>query len=169
MAGTIAPTESNTLSSIISLTSKAAPILATVLGSPMAGIGVSLLTKAFNLDTPDSAKLLEVMRNDPGTLVKLRTIESTHQTALLKIASDNYRIEVDDRKSAREREIAIRGYIPSVLAVGFLINYAAIQFYCVTHPSSAIDIISARFQDVMIMIISYFFGSSHAGSNSRST
>jgi hypothetical protein len=52
-------------------------------------------------------------------------------------------------------------FVPAFLAIGFLINYAAVQFYCVIHENAANDIISARFQDVLIMIISYYFGSSH--------
>ncbi len=138
-----------------------APILGSVLGSPAAGIGLSLLASMFHVEPDKAAELLQAIQSDPDSILKLKQIENQHATALARIASSDYQTEVDDRKSAREREMAIRGYVPTFLAIGFLLNYAAIQFYCVTHDTAAHDIISARFQDVLIMIMSYYFGSSH--------
>jgi len=51
-------------------------------------------------------------------------------------------------------------YVPSILAIGFLIIYSVIQIYCLLHIGSEDDIISVRLQDILIMIVSYYFGSS---------
>lgn len=143
------------------LVSKSAPLLGSLLGSPLAGLGVGWVAKLFNADPADTNDIVRKILNDPEAALKLKGLEYQHQEELERIAATNYQTEVDDRKSAREREISLHDYVPTILAVGFLINYALIQFYCVTHPTSANDIISARFQDVLIMIISYYFGSSH--------
>lgn len=140
---------------------KSAPLLGTVLGSPLAGVGISLLGSLFGVDPKRTDKLVEAINNDPEAVIKLKTLENQHYETLMQIASQNYVTEVDDRKNAREREVALRDYVPTFLALGFLVNYAAIQFYCVTHSNSVNDVISARFQDVLIMIMSYYFGSSH--------
>lgn len=63
------------------------------------------------------------------------------------------------------KKIKYSDFVQTLLALGFLVNYAAIQIYCVTHDSKNMDIISARFQDVLIIIISYYFGSSHIKNN----
>lgn len=139
--------------------SKVAPVLGAVLGTPLAGMGLSLLGNLFGLDAKNINGLVEAVEKNP---LEVKKLELAHLEALEAIASKNYEIEVDDRKSARAREINLKDHIPMLLSVGFLLNYAAIQFYCVTHPSNAIDIISARFQDVLIMIMSYYFGSSHS-------
>ena len=150
-----------TSSGLLTNVSKIAPILGSVLGSPLAGVAVSLLASYFGVNSRDVKAIADAVQNDPDSSFKLRQLEYQHAETLAQIAAQNYLTEVDDRKSARARETSLRDYVPTILAIGFLLNYAIIQFYCVTHPSVAIDVISARFQDVLIMIMSYYFGSSH--------
>ncbi len=143
------------------IVSKSAPLLGTILGSPLAGAAISLVSSTFGANPKDTQDILDKIRSDPEATLKLKTLEYNHFEEIQRIASVNYQTEVDDRKNAREREKTLHDYVPTILAVGFLVNYALIQFYCVTHPLTTNDIISARFQDVLIMIISYYFGSSH--------
>lgn len=143
------------------IVSKSAPLLASMLGSPLAGIGASWIANLFGADPKNTQDIIDKITRDPESDLKLKTLEYQHREELEKIAVSSYQVEVDDRKSAREREVSLHDYVPTILAVGFLINYALVQGYCVTHPGSVNDIISARFQDVLIMIVSYYFGSSH--------
>lgn len=143
------------------LVSKSAPLLGSLLGSPLATMGIGWIADLFGADANNKQSIIDKIISDPEAELKLKTLEYQHQEELQKIAVSSYQTEVDDRKNARAREIALRDHVPTMLAIGFLINYALIQFYCVTHNNSANDIISARFQDVLIMIISYYFGSSH--------
>jgi hypothetical protein len=154
-------TDATKFNGIAGAVGKIAPLLASVLGSPLAAVGITLLANLFHVDPQNVTALHDAIVADPEANLKIKTLEYEHFETLSKIASGDYATEVDDRKNARSREIALRDYVPTILAVGFLLNYALIQFYCVTHPSSAIDVISARFQDVLIMIMSYYFGSSH--------
>lgn len=141
---------------------KASPLLHAVFDSPFASIGLSLIGRAFNVnDGINISNVAKAVLSDTEAQIKLKALENEHFETLAKLAAKNYETEVSDRKSARWREVSLRDYVPTILAIGFLINYAAIQFYCVTHPSTELDVISARFQDVLIMIMSYYFGSSH--------
>jgi hypothetical protein len=149
------------LETIKNMVGTVAPLLGNVLGTPLAGLGISLLSNLFHINDNDHQKLLDAIKNDPEAMLKIKTLEYQHQEMLTQIASTDYKTEVEDRISARNRETSLHDYVPTILAVGFLINYALMQFYCVTHENAANDIISARFQDVLIMIISYYFGSSH--------
>jgi hypothetical protein len=161
MAGMIVPT---IVESIAKLVGKSAPLLGSVLGSPLASVGISLIANFLGIDAKNKEVLLGALQNDPDIEGKLKKIENEHEETLAKIASTDFANEVTDRSNARLREITLKDYVPTILAVGFLLNYAAIQAYCVTHIGSANDIISARFQDVLIMIMSYYFGSSHKSS-----
>lgn len=58
------------------------------------------------------------------------------------------------------KKIRKHDWVPSILAIGLLIIYSIVQIYCIFHNGSDDDIISARIQDILIMIISYYFGSS---------
>ncbi|MFA6080741.1 MAG: hypothetical protein WC753_04695 [Candidatus Gracilibacteria bacterium] len=146
---------------------KAAPLLASALGTPVAGLGVGLIANLFGADPKDTQDVVAKILSDPEADAKLKKLEYDHKEALENVQATNYKTEVDDRKSARELQSSLvqnhtlQSWVPTILAVGFLINYALMQFYVVSHQSSANDIISARFQDVLIMIISYYFGSSH--------
>ncbi len=149
------------LETIKNMVGTVAPLLGNVLGTPLAGLGVNLLSNLFHIDDNNHQKLLDAIKNDPNAINKIIDLEYKHRETLEQIASTNYKTEVDDRINARNREVSLHDFVPTILAIGFLINYAAIQFYCVTHSNAATDIISARFQDVLIMIISYYFGSRH--------
>ena len=149
------------------IVSKAEPLLANSLLSPIAGLGMSLIANVFGADPKDTKDVITKILGDPEAEAKLKKLEYDHKEALENIQAVNYKTEVDDRRSARDLQSvlaqskSLQSWVPTILAVGFLINYALMQFYVVSHQSGANDIISARFQDVLIMIISYYFGSSH--------
>lgn len=149
------------LDDLISVVGKSAPLLATVLGSPLAGMAIGLIGNLFGIDPKKTDDLAKAIKNDPEADAKLKKLEYEHQESLLTIQNQGYATEVEDRKNAREREIALHDHVPTLLALGFLAVYSAIQFYCVVNSNTINDIISARFQDILIMIISYYFGSSH--------
>lgn len=158
MAGTIGHT---VLDDVTNFVSKAAPLLGAVLGSPLASVGISLLSGLFNVDKADTDKLLQTMQGDPDAILKIKTLENQHQEALLSIQSQTYAVEVDDRKSAREMEVSTKSNMPHYLALAFLLIYFTIQICAINHPGQQDDIISARVQDIMVMIVSFYFGSAH--------
>lgn len=157
MAGIIEPIIQHELKDIVS---KAAPILGTILGSPLAGIGISLLSSYFGLPN-NSQKILDSLSNDPNVDAKLKQLEFEHLETLQQLKNQTLTIETNDIQNARQRQIMLHDWVPTLLAIGFLLCYATLQFYMVTHIATADDVISARLQDVLIIIISYYFGSSH--------
>lgn len=80
----------------------AAPLLGSVLGTPLAGVAISLIANAFGVKSNDVSELMAVINNDPAAMVKLKEIELKHEVELLKISSTNFQIEFEDRKHARE-------------------------------------------------------------------
>lgn len=162
MDGTTEPT---ILHELANLVGKSAPLLGSILGSPLAGIGIGLLSSVFNINSDQKMELLKAIQNDPEAEIKIRQLENQHKESLLQIKAQIYSTEVDDRKNARTREIAINDHVPAILAFVFLAIYSAVQLYAITHDDPAIDLISARVQDVLIMIVSYYFGGVHKKNN----
>lgn len=144
-----------------------APILGAAISvvNPAAGIATNLIASAFGADKTNPSDILSKIIADPEAALKLQKVQFDHIEALQQVNYENYKTEVDDRKDARDREKSLHDWVPTILAIGFLINYAAIQFYCVSNGTTENDIISARFQDVLIMIMSYYFGSMHKKPN----
>lgn len=147
------------IDAIVSDVKKVAPLLGAVLGSPASGIGVSLLADAFGVPSADSDAILRAVRTNPEANQKLAELEATHSLALAQLASADYGVEVDDRKNARLREMTLHDHVPFILALLFVVIYALVQFTAVFYPTPGEDLISARVQDIMVMIIGYFFGS----------
>lgn len=145
---------------LIKIIGATAPLIASALGSPGAGLVISVIEKALGIPSLSDDSLRDALKNDSTIPLKLKALEYEHREALERLVQE---LDNADRANARNREIELKGYVPTILAIGFLINYALIQVYCVTHTGSEIDIISARFQDVLIMIMSYYFGASHKG------
>jgi len=78
-------------SDLINLVKTASPLIASALGSPIAGIALSLVSSIFGLshDNDDQDEILSHMKNDPECQVKLRELEYKHSEELLKILSDD--------------------------------------------------------------------------------
>lgn len=109
--------------------------------------------KVFDKIFPDPAQKEKAML-ELKNLAKSGEIE--------KISLQNQEIA-----SAREREVKIaqagyRDWVPCVLALGTLVIYAAVQIYTIYKPSSEAELLSARIQDLMLIVISYYFGTSYS-------
>jgi hypothetical protein len=103
---------------LISLVSKSAPLVGTVLGSPLAGIAISLLASFFGAKTGDLSDLLSKIQNDPEAALKLKTLQFQHEETLKQIASNDFQKSIDDKESARamqEEYIARTGHTDPML------------------------------------------------------
>lgn len=87
---------------------KVAPILGGVLGGPVgaiAGAAGALISSALGVDADPEA--ITKALADPETLVKLKQIESDERQRLLEWQTAQLNAELENVKSAREREVAL--------------------------------------------------------------
>lgn len=147
------------INELVSYVSKIAPLLGSVLGSPLAGVAVSMIGNAFGVKTTDPDNLLKLLLADPDAMLKLKELELKHQETLLQIEAQNFQSAISDKDSARKMRVALNDHVPDVLAFLFLIIYAAVQYHCILHAGNGDDMISARCQDIMMLIMSFYFGS----------
>jgi hypothetical protein len=146
-------------SDLIPLVAQYSPMIATALGTPAAGMVVSLIAHAFGCDGKDVKEITSAIHDDPEAGIKIKTLQFQHQDAIASLKTTDYANEVSDREDARHREIILHDHIPAILAIGFLIIYASVQLLSTYAPHGVDDIISARVQDIFVMIVSYYFGS----------
>lgn len=145
-----------------------APTVAGLIGTPAAGIAVEAMINAFGGDTDKANAILAgnvQMTSDDIAKVKIAEIEAKSKADQAGI--DLERLAVDDRKSAREREAAVKDSMPRILAFtiigSFVAMCAGVLFGKVVADSvmagTVIGYLSAKAEQVT----SYYFGSS-AGS-----
>lgn len=87
---------------------KAAPVLGAVLGGPVgavAGAAGALLSSVLGVDSDPEAVTKALA--DPETLVKLKQLESDERQRLLEWQSTQLTAELENVKSAREREVEL--------------------------------------------------------------
>lgn len=139
------------------------PVLGSIIAksNPLADVAINMISQAFGANSKDPQDILDKINADPEYQLKLKKIEYDHQDVLVKANTDDYKTEVDDRKSARQMNEETHSFIPTFLAIGYFLTYSIIQAYCLMYPAETNDIISARLHDGFMFVLAYFFGSSH--------
>jgi hypothetical protein len=147
-----------------------APTIATAMGGPLAGMAVSVISKAIGVD-PD--KVGDMISNNKLTAeqiaqVKIAEIELQKQAQELGLNFE--KLEVEDRKSARDMQAATRSMMPPLLAGSVTIGFFGIMGMMfngqVDSSNPAILMMLGSLGTAWTGIISYYFGSS-AGSQAK--
>lgn len=145
---------------------KYSPALATSIGSPIGGLVMSLLMTIFGGDKDD---LVSTIQADPNAGEKIKQLEIEHQDVLAKSQADEYRASVDDRESARQRQLeeekitGKKDNIVPILAIsiclGFFIVYSL--NYIVRIEENTINAwLAAQLCSAFLMVVGFYFGSS---------
>ncbi|WP_299948313.1 hypothetical protein [uncultured Microbulbifer sp.] len=107
-----------------------APTLGAALGGPVGGTAVKFLADHFLGDTEareqDIAEL--VLNASPEKLLELRNLDNQFKLKMRELDIDVFRLEVEDRKSARE--MGIKGGLTAQMALSFVFigGYFALTF-----------------------------------------
>lgn len=81
-----------------------APTLASALGGPMAGVATKFIAEKLlgKSSATDEELQMAIFNASPAELARLREIDNEFAVEMAKLGVDVFRIEVDDRKSARD-------------------------------------------------------------------
>ena len=162
---------------IAGVVGKAAPILGTLIGGPAgAAIGGLVAAALGTENTPDAIQAAIAM--DPQAALKLASLESDNKVKLQAmlfahadnvIAADTAAVQADvaDRKSAREREVAVKDNTPAMLAwvivvASVALGAAVVTGYVSKDPALAGivgTVIGYVFSEAK-QVLAYYFGSS---------
>jgi hypothetical protein len=160
-------------SKIIEILATVAPTLATALGGPLAGVAVRTIASKL-LGTPD-ASLGEVEQAVLGAtgadLVRLNQIEADFKVEMQEAQVDLERIAADDRNSARDRQVRMADWTPSVLGLAIILGFFGVlawifQFGLPATGSEVLLIMVGALGAMTTQVGNYFFGSS-TGSKSK--
>ncbi len=154
-------------SSIVPLVTKAAPLLGAVLGSPLAGVAISLIAQAFGVSPKDLPSVVTAL-NSPDGFFKLKGIENTHFEMLTQLASGDYAKEVEDRIDARKYGYLYKDFmrhLAYLVTFGFFAALFALFLPLAISGdernllSMLVGMLASKWQT----IIDFFFGSSRHG------
>lgn len=163
---------------IKSVLGSVAPSIASALGGPLAGLAVGSLSKALLGDpaagqnAPDKIEDAVLNATNPGVLLKLHQAESEFQLAMQEHGVDLEKLAEADRESARQRQVALKDYAPTVLGYLVVALTGSLEAFVLLRgvPSAIDPVIVGRIlgtlDAALTLVLSYYFGSS-AGSDRK--
>ncbi len=144
-----------------------APTLATMIGGPLAGTAVTAIESVLGITpTGDANKALAACANaTPEQILALKAEDNRHAEALQKAGIDLETLAQKDRDSARQREIAVKDWVPGVLAIVLTVGFFGLLGWLVSHepPVGSRDILNIMLGALGAgwgTMVSYFYGSS---------
>lgn len=147
-----------------------APTIATALGGPLAGMAVSAISKAIGVDPEKVSDLISSNKLSADQIAQVKIAEIELQKQAEELGLNFAKLEVEDRKSARDMQAATRSMMPPILAGAVTVGFFAIMVMMfigrVDSNNPAILMMLGSLGTAWTGIIAYYFGSS-AGSQAK--
>jgi hypothetical protein len=146
-----------------------APTIATAFGGPLAGMAVSAVSKALGIAPEEVQNVISSGKLDASQVAAIQMAELELKKQAQSMNLDFAKLIAEDKKSARDMQIATKSWIPSVMAVGVTLGFFGILFglmYGKIDHAPQIDIMLGSLGTAWTGIISFYFGSS-AGSQAK--
>lgn len=146
-----------------------APTIATALGGPLAGLAIEAVSKAVGIDPKDVQSTISDGKLSSDQIMLLKQAEVDMAARAQEMGLDFAKLNVEDRKSAREMQAETRSYIPAILAVTVTIGFFGILIGMMTETfktSDALMLMLGSLGTAWTGIIAFYFGSS-AGSQAK--
>jgi len=140
-----------------------APGIATALGGPLAGLAVTAISKALGIDEKDVQNTIDSGKLTSDQLASIKQAEIELQKQANELGLDFEKLATDDRKSAREMQVATKSYIPAILAIGVTVGFFGILVGLMTDnvtKSDALLLMLGSLGTAWTAIVSFYFGSS---------
>jgi hypothetical protein len=147
-----------------------APTIATAMGGPLAGMAVSAISKAIGVDPDKVGDLISNNKLSAEQIAQVKIAEIELQKQAQELGLNFEKLEVEDRKSAREMQATTRSIVPPALAaiitVGFFSILIMMMIGKVDGNNPTILMMLGSLSTAWTGIVAYYFGSS-AGSQAK--
>jgi len=147
-----------------------APTIATAMGGPLAGMAVAAISKAIGVDPDKVGDLISGNKLSADQIAQVKIAEIELQRQAQELGLNFEKLEVEDRKSARDMQATTRSMMPPLLAglvtIGFFSIMVMMFFNKIDSGNPAILMMLGSLGTAWTGIIAYYFGSS-AGSQAK--
>jgi len=142
-----------------------APGIATALGGPLAGLAVTAISKALNIDEKDVQSTIESGKLSADQLASLKQAEIELQAKAQELGLNFEKLATDDRKSAREMQISTKSFVPALLSFLVVTAWVLIQYFLLTHVIAQemrelVARILGTLDAALLLVLNFYFGSS---------
>lgn len=147
--------------------------IAAGLGGPLGNMAAGALGKALGVDKPDPGKIPDLIADAMATPEQRLALQKAEQDFQAQMAELGYKdretmeaLAVQDRDSARNREILLRDWYPKLLATVVCVLCFTGEFLYFRHggpPNASPELIGrilGTLDSALILVLGYYFGSS---------
>ena len=145
-----------------------APTIASALGGPLAGLAIEAVSKAIGIDPKDVQSTISEGKLSADQIMLLKQAEIAMAARAQEMGLDFAKLNVEDRKSARDMQVATKSYLPPTLAIGVTLGFFGILFglmFGQIEHAPQIDIMLGSLGTAWTGIIGFYFGSSASSQN----
>ena len=140
-----------------------APTIATALGGPLAGMAVSAVAKAIGCEPDEVQNVISSGKLDATQVAAIQMAELELKKQAQSMNLDFAKLTAEDKKSARDMQIATKSWIPPVMAIGVTCGFfgilAGLMYGQIQHAPQ-IDIMLGSLGTAWTGLIGFYFGSS---------
>jgi hypothetical protein len=148
---------------------KLAPTVASVLGSPVAGMAVGALESALGVSGDEVQKTIETGKLTGDQVAAIQQAEIAIKAKAQELGLDFAKLTNQDRASARDMQKSVRSWIPPTLAIAVTVGFFGILYALMSgkvEQAAEVDIMLGSLGTAWTGIIAFYFGSS-AGSQEK--
>jgi hypothetical protein len=166
---------------VLGVLGKVAPTIASATLGPLGGSAVTAIEGALGVksepNTPiekrQEAVASAVTQATPEQLAALKQADADYQLKLKELGFQDAealaKLAADDRDSARKRQISVKDWTPTALAIGITLGFFGILTYMMIKPvpeasRDILNILLGSLGTSFACIIAYYFGSSNGDS-----
>ena len=140
-----------------------APTIATALGGPLAGMAVSAVAKAIGCSPDEVQDVISSgkLTSEQVASIQLAELELKKQAQSMNL--DFAKLLAEDKKSARDMQIATKSWIPALLAVFVTLGFFGILLGLMTEhfkTSDALMLMLGSLATAWTGVMAFYFGSS---------
>jgi hypothetical protein len=140
-----------------------APTIATALGGPLAGMAVSAVAKAIGVSPDEVQSVISSGKLTAEQVASIQLAELELKKQAQSMNLDFAKLINEDKKSARDMQIATKSWIPALLAVFVTIGFFGILLGLMTEhfkTSDALMLMLGSLATAWTGVMAFYFGSS---------
>jgi len=140
-----------------------APTIATALGGPLAGMAVSAVAKAIGVSPDEVQDVISSGKLTAEQVASIQLAELELKKQAQSMNLDFAKLMAEDKKSARDMQIATKSLIPALLAVFVTVGFFGILLGLMTEhfkTSDALMLMLGSLATAWTGVMAFYFGSS---------
>jgi len=140
-----------------------APTIATALGGPLAGMAVSAVAKAIGVSPDEVQDVISSGKLTAEQVASIQLAELELKKQAQSMNLDFAKLIAEDKKSARDMQIATKSLIPALLAVFVTLGFFGILLGLMTEhfkTSDALMLMLGSLATAWTGVMAFYFGSS---------